>query len=73
MGEVIVMLCEMDGSAPPVPKNPSQITAPILPNKECPEALHNAWVTKNTDNSDDDTRGKNWRTWHPQWDPCYWW
>lgn len=72
-GDVVAMLAESNGKAPPVPRNPSGISQPILPNKRCPDALHDRWVTKNTDNDDADTRGKMWKTWHPAWDPCYWW
>lgn len=43
----------------------------IKPNTKCPSALHDVWKT--TDNDDPDTRGVKFRTWHPNWDPCYWW
>lgn len=72
-GDWYVMLAETNGAAPAPPKNPAGISVPIVPNQKCPDSLHDRWVTRNTDDKDRDTRGKMWRTWHPMWDPCYWW
>lgn len=73
IGEYILLLAEADGSAPKRPENPSGITAEISPNQRCPDELHDLWVTDNTDANDPDTEGMKWPTWHPMWDPCYWW
>lgn len=44
----------------------------IETNKPCPSSLHDAWMVPDTSN-DPSTRGKLFSSWHPQWDPCYWW
>lgn len=69
----IAMVAEKDGEVPRYPAQPSQISRQIRPNRRCPQALHDLWVTPNTDDSDADTRGKMWKTWHPLWDPIFWW
>ena len=43
----------------------------IRPNTRCPDALHNMW--KATEKDDPDVRGMKFDTWHPAWDPCFWW
>lgn len=54
-------IAEGDGSPSPVIKfNGSDIT-----NKKCPGALHNMWKVREG--------GKEYLTWHPMWDPCWWW
>lgn len=72
-GDVMAMIGEANGDPPIVPKNPPGIRAAIVPGKPCPDELHDRWVAKNTDDKDEDTKGKTWKTWHPAWDPCYWW
>lgn len=69
----VAMISESNGEVPRYPSQPTQISKQIRPNRRCPQALHDIWVTPNTDNSDDDTRGKMWKTWHPLWDPMFWW
>ena len=71
-GSYFAMLGEEDGSPSLRPRNPKGISG-IRPNTRCPDKLHDAWVTPNDDNSDRDTSGILWKTWHPAWDPCYWW
>ena len=72
-GNWLALIAEADGSASAVPRNPTGVDDAILPNKKCPDSLHDLWVTRNTDKDDADTKGKMWRTCHPMWDPCYWW
>ena len=67
-----LMLAEPNGDAPEAPANPAGVSAEIVPNQRCPDALHELWVTENTDDDDEDTRGRKWQTWHPMYDPCYW-
>lgn len=69
----IAMIGERDGSPWSYPPNPPSVRDTIRPNRRCPDELHDLWVTPNTDDSDADTRGKVWKTWHPAWDPIYWW
>lgn len=69
----VVLVAEEDGSAPRVPKSPSAVSEEIKPNERCPDELHDLWVTANTDDNDPDTEGMKWPTWHPMWDPCFWW
>lgn len=45
----------------------------VAPNKKCPDALHNAWYALDDNTEDADTRGVKFATWHPRWDPCFWW
>lgn len=68
-GSFDLLISEQDGSASgPVGTFRGKV---IAPNTQCPKALHDVWKT--TDNDDPDTRGVEFRTWHPNWDPCYWW
>lgn len=69
----ILLLAEADGTPPSIPKSPSAVAEEIKPNERCPDELHALWVTDNTDDNDPDTKGMKWPTWHPMWDPCYWW
>lgn len=71
-GDYVIMIAEEDGSASTAPKSPPGIKM-IQPNARCPEALHDLWVTPDEDASDPDTVGKMWKTFHPRWDPCYFW
>lgn len=73
VGSWYVMLGEADGSPSLAPISPPSVPDRILPNKRCPDKLHALWVTRETDESDPDVKGRMWPTWHPQWDPCYWW
>lgn len=70
---LFAMFAETDGSKWEYPSWPSTIRHKIKPNEQCPKDLHNQWVARNTDDDDPDTAGKYWRTWHPLWDPIYWW
>lgn len=69
----IVMVSERDGTMPIYPSQPARIPMKIRPNRRCPQALHDLWVTPNTDSTDTDTAGKLWKTWHPTWDTMFWW
>lgn len=71
--QLFTMISEVDGSKWEYPSWPSAIRNEIKPNEKCPEDLHNLWVTPDTDLNDPDTQGKYWKTWHPLWDPIYWW
>lgn len=44
----------------------------ITPNKPCPQALHDMWKISHPDSSDKQTKNRNFATWHPTWDPCFW-
>lgn len=61
------------GGVRPVRQPPPPGVRDIYPNTRCPDGLHELWRTGAHDSSDADTRGKTWRTWHPQVDPIYWW
>lgn len=41
-------------------------------NKRCPDSLHDSWVVEDKP-GDPDTRGQFFKTWHPKYDPCFWW
>lgn len=71
--EFMVLVAEEDGSAPSTPTSPEGVPGVIEPGARCPDELHDLWVTDNTDDLDEDTKGMKWATWHPMWDPCYWW
>lgn len=45
----------------------------IEPNTPCPSVLHDTWKVPDDNKNDPTTRGKSFTSWHPQWDPCYWW
>lgn len=70
-GKYHVRIAEADGSpvAPPPPFKGVTVT----PNEPCPAALHDSWGTFDDNLEDQDTKGKLFGSWHPQWDPCYWW
>ncbi|KAI0560921.1 hypothetical protein FGB62_97g112 [Gracilaria domingensis] len=72
IGSWYVMIAEADGSASKPPTPPYRLTAPIIPNRKCPDELHADWTTPETDSLDPDVSARHWPTWHPQWDPCYW-
>lgn len=70
-GSYNLWIAEADGSpSPPVGKFNGMT---VRPNRACPAALHAAWVAEDKNRADTDTRGRMFRTWHPQWDPCWWW
>lgn len=73
MSPWIAMVSEKGGETPKYPPQPHQVSHRIRPNRKCPTALHDLWVTPNTDSYDPDTAGKLWKTWHPAWDPMFWW
>jgi len=66
-----VLLAEAGGVTPTRPPPPPGVGA-VWPNAQCPDRLHDAWRTGDHDPADADTKGKTWRTWHPQIDPIYW-
>lgn len=70
-GSYHVRVAEANGraSAPPSMFNGVH----VLPNARCPDVLHDAWSTTDDNVQDRDTRGKRFGSWHPPWDPCYWW
>lgn len=69
-GQYHIRVAEADGS--PSVKPGLFRGVDIKPNRRCPDVLHNAWSTFDN-NNDPHTQGMTFRTWHPQWDPCYWW
>lgn len=70
-GTFNLWLAEADGSAsPPVGTFAGAV---VQPNTVCPAALHNTWVAFDGNTADTDTDGVAFGTWHPQWDPCFWW
>lgn len=69
--EYIVLIAESNGK--PSPDVGNFRGRKIKSNSRCPDALHNVWMTKDPNKDDKDTRGKLFRTWHPNWDPCFWW
>lgn len=66
-----ILVAEADGN-PSLPVGTFQ-GKPISANKRCPDNLHNVWVTEDDNEDDMDTRGRTFETWHPAWDPCFWW
>jgi hypothetical protein len=65
-----VLFAEEDGSASVAPESPPGV-GPIPTGGRCPSALHDMWTTPGNDDSDYDTEGEEFSTWHPMWDPCY--
>lgn len=66
-----ILVAEADGSpSPPVGTFQGE---PIPANEKCPDKLHAVWMTEDDNNDDIDTRGVKFETWHPAWDPCFWW
>lgn len=45
----------------------------VTSNARCPDQLHEEWFAYDENKEDKSTRGVKFRTWHPAWDPCYWW
>lgn len=70
-GNYITFLAEADGSSSKAPLGPNGET--ISPGESCPKWLHDLWMTQENDENDEHTKRKVWHTWHPLWDPCYWW
>lgn len=70
-GSFNVWVAEADGSPSPPVGNFQGTT--IKANTQCPQALHDVWVTPDDNPNDPDTNGVMFTTWHPQWDPCFWW
>lgn len=61
VGTANLFIAESDGSASPR----IAFKRNDFANMPCPEEMHNQWSVG---------RGKNrFLTWHPLWDPCYWW
>lgn len=52
--------------------NPSKLS--VRPNMQCPEWLHNTYVTRsrNLKEASQFQEPKYWRSWHPMIDPIYW-
>ncbi|KAI0561698.1 hypothetical protein FGB62_74g17 [Gracilaria domingensis] len=73
VGKWFAMIAESDGQPSKMPTQSNSVVDAILPNQRCPDALHDLWVVPEPDVSDEDVNGRMWPTWHPQWDPCYWW
>lgn len=71
LGSFNLWIAEANGKpSPPVGKFKG---SEIKPNTKCPEKLHDEWTTVDRNKEDKDTRGVKFTTWHPQWDPCFWW
>lgn len=66
-----VRIAEADGSASTAPELVSGLSG-IAPNERCPDKLHDMWRVEDKD-GDPFVKGLKWATWHPQYDPCYWW
>lgn len=45
----------------------------VRPNTQCPGVLHKSWGTFDDNQEDEFTKGRWFSSWHPQWDPCFWW
>ena len=59
-----IYISEGNGTSPKEPLVPQGKETP-LPNKPCPEWVHDQYQVKASD-------GNTYRTWHPQIDPVYW-
>lgn len=70
-GNYIILLSEVDGSASKPPTGPNGEL--VESGTSCPDWLHDLWVSSMMHEEDKHSTGKLWRTWHPLWDPCYWW
>lgn len=70
-GQFHIRVAEADGSASVAPG--LFRGAKVRPNALCPRALHRAWSTTDSNTNDPHTAGREYGTWHPVWDPCYWW
>lgn len=70
-GSFNLWIAESDGFASkPVGKlNGEDVKA----NKQCPQELHDAWRVEVDESDHPSVKGALFRTWHPQWDPCFWW
>lgn len=66
-----VRLAERDGSASPIPGVFEG--KEVVPNTLCPDELHRSWEVPDDNNGDPDTNGVRFGSWHPAWDPCFWW
>lgn len=64
-------ISEADGSPSSIPTLFNGVK--ILPNMQCPKSLHDAWGVENDDVTDTTTKGQLFGSWHPPWDPCFWW
>lgn len=70
-GQFHCRIAEADGSASVAPG--LFRGAKVRPNAKCPDILHRAWSTPDSNTADPYTAGRRYGTWHPVWDPCYWW
>lgn len=68
-GSFNLWIAEADGSPSPDPGLFQG--APVAPNQQCPPALHDLWMTEKAD--DPSVAGQKFPSWHPAWDPCFWW
>lgn len=67
-----VLFTEADGSVPPLTPSPPGWSGPeIKQHERCPDALHDMWSVGPPDTNDPDTKGKAFKTWHPQKDKFY--
>lgn len=68
-GEFNLWISEADGSKSPDPGlfQGSSVT----PNQPCPAALHDTWMAEKE--GDPSVAGQMFPSWHPPWDPCFWW
>lgn len=74
-GNYVVRIAEANGS--PVKPPPKFRGITVLPNVKCPEIVHDAWGTYDDTGKnipqDPTTNGVLFGSWHPHWDPCFWW
>lgn len=70
-GSFNLLIGEGDGSASPPVGTLNGLV--IKPNTKCPAALHDTWKVPDDNPNDPDTRNVKFSSWHPAWDPCFWW
>lgn len=70
-GSYHIRVAEVNGIAPALPS--AFKGTRIFSNERCPDVLHEAWSTGDDNPQDRDTQMKRFGSWHPQWDPCFWW
>ncbi len=69
-GRFVILVAERDAGTTRALAPPGRMK--ITPGGLCPNELHNAWTVKGPDSQDAATRDKDFRTWHPLYDPCWW-
>ena len=70
-GNFVLLIGEQDGSSPRIPA--TQSGQLVQQSASCPKWLHDSWIERDVDPNDPDTNEIEWQSWHPLWDPCFWW